>query len=258
MKAITAIGIVCAFGALLLASIMEGTNPMAFMNIPALLLIVGGTSGAVMASTNFQTFMAMPKGMIMSFKGSSVESSGVIQDMVTLAEKARRNGLLALEEDVAKIDDAYTKKGLQLVVDGTDSDLVRTILESEVDGMAQRHGQIAGMFTTAGGFAPTLGIIGTVLGLIHVLENLSQPEKLGHLIAGAFVATLWGVLTANVLWLPISNKLKRVGEVEAHHMQLVMEGVLAVQAGANPRVIEQKLLSFLPAAERPESTDKAA
>jgi chemotaxis protein MotA len=258
VKAITAIGIVCAFGALLLASIMEGTNPMAFMNIPALLLIVGGTSGAVMASTNFQTFMAMPKGMIMSFKGSSVESSGVIQDMVALAEKARRNGLLALEEDVAKIDDAYTKKGLQLVVDGTDSDLVRTILESEVDGMAQRHGQIAGMFTTAGGFAPTLGIIGTVLGLIHVLENLSQPEKLGHLIAGAVVATLWGVLTANVLWLPISNKLKRVGEVEAHHMQLVMEGVLAVQAGANPRVIEQKLLSFLPAAERPESTDKAA
>ena len=109
-----------------------------------------------------------------------------------------------------------------------------------------------------GGFAPTLGIIGTVIGLIHVLENLSEPEKLGHLIAGAFVATLWGVLTANVLWLPIGNKLKRVGEVEAHHMQLVMEGVLAVQAGANPRVIEQKLLSFLPAAERPDSTEKAA
>jgi len=127
VKAITAIGIVCAFGALLVASIMEGTNPMAFLNIPALLLIVGGTSGAVMASTNFQTFMGMPKGMIMSFKGSGIESGGVIQEMVTLAEKARRNGLLALEEDVAKVDDAYTKKGLQLVVDGTDSDLVRPI-----------------------------------------------------------------------------------------------------------------------------------
>src|SRR5919206_486345 len=112
--------------------------------------------------------------------------------------------------------------------------------------------------TTLVGFAATLGIIGTVLGLIHVLENLSEPEKLGHLIAGAFVATLWGVLTANCLWLPIGNKLKRVGELEAHHMELVMEGVLAVQAGANPRVIEQKLLSFLPAAERPESSEKAA
>jgi len=250
VKAITAIGIVCAFGALLLASIMEGTNPMAFMNIPALLLIVGGTSGAVMASTNFQTFMAMPKGMIMSFKGSSVESSGVIQDMVALAEKARRNGLLALEEDVAKIDDAYTKKGLQLVVDGTDSDLVRTILESEVDGMAQRHGQIAGMFTTAGGFAPTLGIIGTVLGLVHVLENLSDPGKLGHLIAGAFVATLWGVMAANILWLPIANKLKRVSEMEVHHRELLLEGILSIQAGANPRVIEQKLLTYLAPKDR--------
>ena len=250
MKAITAIGIVCAFGALLLASIMEGTNPMAFMNIPALLLIVGGTSGAVMASTNFQTFMAMPKGMIMSFKGSSVESSGVIQDMVTLAEKARRNGLLALEEDVAKIDDAYTKKGLQLVVDGTDSDLVRTILESEVDGMAQRHGQIAGMFTTAGGFAPTLGIIGTVMGLIHVLENLSAPSTLGPAISGAFIATLYGVSSANLLFLPIGNKLKEMSAAEVNHRYMVLEAILSIQAGDNPRVLAEKLEAYVPPAKR--------
>jgi chemotaxis protein MotA len=250
VKAITAIGIVCAFGALLLASIMEGTNPMAFMNIPALLLIVGGTSGAVMASTNFQTFMAMPKGMIMSFKGSSVESSGVIQDMVTLAEKARRNGLLALEEDVAKIDDAYTKKGLQLVVDGTDSDLVRTILESEVDGMAQRHGQIAGMFTTAGGFAPTLGIIGTVMGLIHVLENLSAPSTLGPAISGAFIATLYGVSSANLLFLPVGNKLKEMSAAEVNHRYMVLEAILSIQAGDNPRVLAEKLEAYVPPAKR--------
>jgi chemotaxis protein MotA len=250
VKAITAIGIVCAFGALLVASIMEGTNPMAFMNIPALLLIAGGTSGAVMASTNFQTFMGMPKGMIMSFKGSSIESGGVIQDMVSLAEKARRNGLLALEEDVARIDDAYTKKGLQLVVDGTDSDLVRTILESEVDGMAQRHGQIAGMFTTAGGFAPTLGIIGTVMGLIHVLENLSAPATLGPAISGAFIATLYGVSSANLLFLPIGNKLKEMSAVEVNHRYMVLEAILSIQAGDNPRVLAEKLEAYLPPAKR--------
>ena len=250
LKAITAIGIVCAFGALLVASIMEGTNPMAFMNIPAMLLIVGGTSGAVMASTNFQTFMGMPKGMIMSFKGTSIESGGVIQDMVGLAEKARRNGLLALEEDVARIDDAYTKKGLQLVVDGTDSDLVRTILESEVDGMAQRHGQIAGMFTTAGGFAPTLGIIGTVMGLIHVLENLSAPSTLGPAISGAFIATLYGVSSANLIFLPIGNKLKEMSATEVNHRYMVLEAILSIQAGDNPRVLAEKLEAYLPPAKR--------
>jgi chemotaxis protein MotA len=257
VKAITAIGIVCAFGALLVASMMEGTQPMAFLNIPALLLIVGGTSGAVMASTNFQTFMGMPKAMIMSFKGSSVESGGVIQEMVGLAEKARRNGLLALEEDVARIDDAYTKKGLQLVVDGTDSDLVRTILDSEVDGMAQRHGQIAGMFATAGGFAPTLGIIGTVMGLIHVLENLSAPSTLGPAISGAFIATLYGVSSANLIFLPVGNKLKEMSAAEVNHRYMVLEAILSIQAGDNPRVLAEKLEAYVPPAKR-GAPDKSA
>jgi chemotaxis protein MotA len=250
VKAITAIGIVCAFGALLVSAIMEGTNPVAFLNIPALLLIVGGTSGAVMASTNFATFMAVPKMAILSFKGSGVESSGVIREMVSLAEKARRNGLLALEEDVAKIDDAYTKKGLQLVVDGTDSDLVRTILESEVDGMAQRHSHMAGIFATAGGFAPTLGIIGTVMGLIHVLENLSAPSTLGPAISGAFIATLYGVSSANLIFLPIGNKLKEMSADEVNHRMMVLEAILSIQAGDNPRVLAEKLESYLPPSKR--------
>ena len=147
---------------------------MAFLNIPALLIIVGGTSGAVDGVDQLPDVHGRcPSAMIMSFKGSGIESGGVIQEMVTLAEKARRNGLLALEEDVAEVDDAYTKKGLQLVVDGTDSDLVRD--DPRVGG--RRDGRSAtarsrGIFTTAGGFAPTLGILGTVMGLVHVLENL--------------------------------------------------------------------------------------
>jgi chemotaxis protein MotA len=250
VKAITAIGIVCAFGALLVSSIMEGTQPMAFLNIPALLLIVGGTSGAVMASTNFQTFMAMPKAMIMSFKGSTVQSGGVIHDMVALAEKARRNGLLALEEDVAKIDDAYTKKGLQLVVDGTDPELVKDILESDLDAMEARHSQQASLFQNAGGFAPTLGIIGTVMGLVHVLENLSDPNSLGPAISTAFIATFYGVASANLYYLPIGNKLKKITHEEVHSRTMIIEGIVSIQAGDNPRVVEEKLKTFLDPAER--------
>jgi chemotaxis protein MotA len=258
MKAITAIGIVSAFGALLLASLMEGTQPMTFLNIPALILIVGGTSGAVMASTNFATFMSAPKMMILAFKGSSVESAGAISLMVGLSEKARRNGLLALEEDIAGIDDAYTRKGLQLVVDGTDSDLVRTILDSEVDGMAARHARTAGVFTTAGGFSPTLGIIGTVMGLIHVLENLAAPSTLGPAISGAFIATLYGVSSANLLFLPVANKLKEMSAIEVNHRLMVLEAILSIQAGDNPRVLAEKLETFVPPADRGKQADDHA
>jgi chemotaxis protein MotA len=156
---------------------------------------------------------------------------------------------------VAKIDDAYTKKGLQLVVDGTDSDLVRTILESEVDGMAQRHGQLAGMFTTAGGFAPTLGIIGTVMGLIHVLENLSAPSTLGPAISGAFIATLYGVSSANLIFLPVGNKLKEMSAAEVNHRYMVLEAILSIQAGDNPRVVAEKLLTFVPPAQRSDPAE---
>ncbi|HEX3003059.1 MAG TPA: MotA/TolQ/ExbB proton channel family protein, partial [Angustibacter sp.] len=114
--------------------------------------------------------------------------------------------------------------------------------------------QAAKLFADMGGYAPTIGIIGTVLGLVHVLENLSKPDQLGHLIAGAFVATLWGILSANVMWLPISNKLKRVSEVQCHQMELVVEGVLAIQSGTSPRVVQQKLQSFLP----PQAAQKEA
>ena len=250
MKAITAIGIGCAFTCLLVSAILEGTNPMAFFDIPALLLIVGGTSGAVMASTNFATFMAAPKLAIVAVKGSSVDSAGAIGQMVALSEKARRNGLLALEEDVAAIPDAYTRKGLQLVVDGTDSDLVRAILESEVDGLAARHARMASVFSTAGGFAPTLGIIGTVMGLIHVLENLAAPSTLGPAISGAFIATLYGVSSANLLFLPISNKLKEMSAIEVNHRTMVLDAILSIQAGDNPRVLAEKLEAFVPPSAR--------
>jgi chemotaxis protein MotA len=178
--------------------------------------------------------------------------------MVALADKARRDGLLALEDDLAEVDDDFTKKGVQLVVDGTDSDLVRAILQSEVDGMAARHKTNAHLFATAGGFAPTLGIIGTVLSLVHVLENLSNPASLGHSIAGAFIATLYGVGSANLVFLPVANKLKELSAEELVYREMQLEAILSIQAGDNPRMLGEKLETFLAPSERAKQAEADA
>jgi chemotaxis protein MotA len=170
--------------------------------------------------------------------------------VVSLADKARREGLLMLEEAVKDVDDDFLKRGVALAVDGTDPEELREILEAELHAKRLDDKHSAKFFNAMGGYAPTIGIIGTVMGLVHVLENLSEPEKLGHLIAGAFLATLWGVLSANLVWLPIGSRLLRIGELEASRMELVIEGVMAIQAGSNPRVVAQRLRSLLPAAER--------
>ena len=258
MKAITGIGIAVSLGGILVGALMEGTNPVALINIPALLIVGGGTIGITMASTSFKGFMTMPKLALKAFKGEEHDPAHTIAEMVSLAEKARRNGLLALEEDVNKIEDAYTRKGLQLVVDGTDSDLVRTILESEVDSMAQRHHHGALNFQSASGFAPTIGILGTVMGLVVVLSHLNEPAKLGPHIAGAFLATLYGVGSANVIFLPLANKLKDMSAEEVNHRCMVLEAILSIQAGDNPRVLAEKLESFVPPAQRGKEAPAAS
>lgn len=258
MDPATLVGIILAFAAVMVSMIMEGGNPASILLPPAMILVFVGTFGVAMASglmKDTASLGAAIKGALASKKHSAEET---VTKLVEFAELARREGLLALEEAAKSIEEPFIKKGLELAVDGTDPEELREILEAEIATKRSDDKSGAKFFADMGGFAPTLGIIGTVLGLIHVLENLSEPEKLGHLIAGAFVATLWGVLSANVFWLPMANKLKRVAEIEAHHMELIVEGVLSIQAGANPRIIEQKLLSYLPAKERPAPEDKAA
>ena len=245
MKAITAIGIGGAFALLLLAVLMEGGNPMSFLNIPALLIVIGGTSGATIASTRPTGFKSMVTGAKLAFRGAETNLDGTVESMVALSEKARRDGLLALEDDIDALDDEFAKKGIQLVVDGADSELVRAILAGEIDGMSARHNYIAKIFATAGGFAPTLGILGTVMSLVHVLENLDSPSSLGHSIAGAFIATLYGVGSANLVVLPISNKLKELSADELLYREMMLEAILSIQAGDNPRLLREKLETFL-------------
>lgn len=255
MKAATGIGIAVAAVGILLAAMMDGTSPAAFINISALILIIAGTSGVTLASVGMDGFKRIPSLYKLVISAEPIDVQGRVTLLVSLAEQARREGLLALDAQIAEIDDEFTKKGLQLVVDGTDPELVRAILEAEIDGMAARHHAGVLPFEKAGGFAPTIGIIGTVMGLVHVLQNLSAPATLGPSISSAFIATLFGVASANVIYLPVANRLKAMSAAEVELRTLTVEGILSVQAGDNPRVVADKLTSFVPPAERGGDAD---
>jgi chemotaxis protein MotA len=256
MKASSAIGLVVAIVGLYLGATMEGSNPMAILAPSAMSIVLGGTLGATIAGTSFASVTNIPKLYMKAFNADAPDLNAKVSELVGYAESARRDGLLALDEQLASIEDPFTRKGLQLVVDGTDPDLVADILEAENDAMRKRHSAAAQPFEKAGGFAPTMGIIGTVFGLVHVLKNLSAPETLGPSISSAFIATLLGVASANVIYLPIANRLKQLSAEELHARSLVVEGILAIQAGDNPRVVQEKLITFVPPALRP-SEDEA-
>jgi chemotaxis protein MotA len=251
----TLAGIGLAFAAIFSSMILEGGSPTSILLVPPLVLVFGGTIGAAMAGGLMKDFLGIVGSLQRVLLGKATPSDTLVDDIVRLAEKARREGLLALEDAMKEVDSPFLKKGLQLAIDGTDSDELRDILEAEVEAKRKADRNGARLFESMGGYSPTIGIIGTVIGLVHVLENLSDPSKLGHLIAGAFVATLWGVLTANVLWLPMANKLKRLSDIECSQMELIIAGIISIQAGANPRLVAQKLRSLLPQA--PEKKEAA-
>lgn len=242
----TLVGIGMALVAVFGSMILEGGNPLSIVLIPPMFLVFVGTFGAGMATGAFKDATGVVKWFKVALTSKTVNPGVMVDTIVKLAETARREGLLALEDAVRKVDDQFLRRGLELAIDGTDPEDLRDILESEIN--AKRISDRAGakLFNDMGGYAPTIGILGTVLGLVHVLGNLSKPAELGTLIAGAFVATLWGVMTANVLWLPMAGKIRRVSDLECAQMELLLEGIMAIQAGSNPRVVARKLRSLLP------------
>ncbi|MBW8826848.1 MAG: flagellar motor protein [Acidobacteria bacterium] len=250
MDPATIAGVAMGFVAIFLSMIMEGGQPTALLLIPPIVIVFGGTFGAAMAGGLMKDFTTGLKQFSRAMSSKPEAPDEVVRTLVGFAERARRDGLLALEEAARQIEDPFMRKGIEMAVDGTDPEELRNILETEIDAKKKTDKIGIVLFQKMGGYAPTMGIIGTVLGLVHVLENLSEPSKLGPLISGAFVATLWGILSANVIWLPIASKLQRLSELEAHHMELLLEGIMSIQAGSNPRVIQQKLLSFLPEKDR--------
>ena len=258
MKFGTAIGIVISLVGIAIGATMEGTNVMVVLNVPAISIVLIGTLGATIAACGLEAHIRLPAIYKKAIMPDDLDLPGRVKELVGFAEQARRDGLLALDEAVNSISDPFTRKGIQLVVDGTDPDLVAAVLDAENEAMRKRHSAARAPFMQAGALAPTMGIVGTVFGLVNVMNNLNNPSSLGPLIAAAFLATLIGVGSANVVFLPLANRLKELSEAEMHFREMTLEGILGIQAGDNPRVIAEKLMAYVPPAERPTPEQQEA
>lgn len=247
MDPATIIGLVLAFGALFAMITLEGSHVTAILLPAPMILVFGATLAVGLAGGTLKDFVLSIKAIPRAFSGRTPDPVQAIESVVTLAEKARREGLLALEQDAAEAQNPFLRTALQNIADGTDGEELRILLEDEIATKAATDKVPVKFFNALGGYAPTIGIIGTVVSLTHVLENLDTPATLGPMIATAFVATLWGLLSANFLWLPISTRLKRLADLETDEMVLLMEGVLALQAGSQPRLLGERLRAMVPA-----------
>ena len=239
------LGLVLAFGGLLAMISLEGSSITALLLPAPMVLVFGATIAVGIASGTMRDFLHAVRALPRAFRGDRGSAQSLIGTVVGYAEKARTDGLLALEQGVGDEKDPFLRQSLQSIADGVDAEELRIVMEDEIASAAARNRTASRFYMTLGGFAPTVGIIGTVVSLTHVLEKLDAPDTLGPLIAAAFVATLWGLLSANFIWLPIGGRLQRLGELEVERMTLLMEGMLAVQSGAPPQFVEERLQALV-------------
>ncbi|MFH1060206.1 MAG: MotA/TolQ/ExbB proton channel family protein [Pseudomonadota bacterium] len=249
MDLATVVGITSAFALVVVAMTLGGSISM-FIDIPSALIVFGGTLGVTLINYPLRDVLklvAVTKHVFFQKLHSAPE---MIARFVELSSKARREGILALEPAVRELDDAFFAKGLQLTIDGVEPPAIKEILETEIDYVAERHRLGAEIFMTLGTFAPALGMIGTLTGLVQMLQNMSDPSSIGPAMAVAIITTFYGAVLANMLFLPMSGKLKNRSAEEVMIKELMLHGILAIARGDNPRVIEQKLHSFIPPAAR--------
>lgn len=254
MDVTTGVGLILAVAALIVSVSMEGGTLQSLLNPSALVIILGGTFGATIMSFSLRELARVPHLLGQAFLSRDPPMTEVIDTLVGYAEKARREGLLVLQEYIHEGDDPFLVRGLNLVIDGADPEMVRSILETELTVQEKEYQTEAGIFETAGGYAPTMGIIGTVMGLVHVLGNLEDTSRLGPAIAVAFLATFYGIASANLIWLPIAAKLKLRARKMVAQKELMLEGILSIQAGENPRMVREKLEVFARSAARQAGT----
>ncbi|ERK30102.1 flagellar motor stator protein MotA [Clostridium intestinale] len=245
------IGVITGLLAIVVGMIVKGADVAVLLNPAAAIIILVGTFAAVMNSFPKKDFLKIPKifGALFSDKQGE-DPIGIVSQIVTMAQATRKNGLLSLEQEIEKMDNKFLKKGLGMVVDGIDPDYIKEVLEIEIDSLEERHRVGASVFTTAGGSAPTLGVLGAVIGLIGALANLNDTEKLAHMIAAAFVATLYGIFFGYVIFHPFATRLKRKSADEVKKMYIILEGILSIQSGDNPKSIETKLSGMLEPKDR--------
>ena len=248
MDIATVLGLVMVMGAIIMG---VGSNMSSFINIPSLIIVVVGSMAAVVMSFPLNKTMEVSKtAMNVVLFRKDPNYVDMVRSLVSFSEKARKEGLLALEDDMANVENEYMKKGLQLVIDGTDPELVRGVMEAEMDVTASSYNDIKAFFDAVAEFGPAYGMIGTLIGLIILLKNLSNPDTLGPSMAVALITTFYGSLLANAMGIPLSHKVENAAADKLLEMQIVLEGVLSIQAGDNPRLLEEKLKVFLPTKDK--------
>lgn len=245
MDILSFLGLLLGFGAILGGNILEGGHTDSLIQLTAFLIVAGGTIGAVMVQTPLAVFMRSLKMASWVFMPPKLGGAQIVEKIIGWSQIARKEGLLGLEAVAENETDPFARMGLRLLVDGTEPDAIRNILDVDLGAKEHFDTQAAKVFEGMGGYSPTIGIIGAVMGLIHVMQNLSDPSKLGTGIAVAFVATIYGVGLANLIFLPMANKLKSVVHDQTQSRAMIVEGIISIAGGENPRNIETKLQSYL-------------
>jgi chemotaxis protein MotA len=246
MDLATILGILSAFG-LVIISILMGSGLKLFIDIPSVMIVFGGTLGCTMINYPLkEVFGSLGVVRNAFFSGTIPAADQVIKQFVDLGAKARREGILALEPDVRDIKEAFLKKGLQMAVDGLEPQSIEEILETELSNQSARHQLGADVFSTMATFAPAMGMIGTLIGLVQMLQSMDDPSKIGPAMAVALLTTFYGSILANLVCMPIAGKLRGRSKEETQAKEMVIEGILSLTRGENPRILEQKMLTFVP------------
>lgn len=257
MDIATILGLVICFAMVLVGVATSGGLGAlpSYFDIPSIAITFGGAFSAVLAANTIQTFMSGLKSFALVLKVPKNNTAEMINNIINLSNVARKEGLLSLEEAAGELDDEFLKKGILLIVDGTDPELVRAIMETELVSMDSRHKARIGFWENVGSMGPAWGMIGTLVGLVNMLNNMEDASSIGPNMATALITTLYGSLLANWICAPISNKLKAQNDMEMMQKEIMIEGLLSIQAGENPRVIEEKLKSFMAPDERTSPDD---
>ena len=249
--ALTGIGLLLGIG-MMIYGMMLGSSLMIFWDLSSVLITVGGSLSAVLITVPLDQMKKIGKVFIQAFKESSYSEQNVITQFSELSKKARREGLLSLEDEISTLEDDFLKKGLQMVVDGIEPETIREILELEIGEMENRHERGAGIYAAWGAYAPAFGMLGTLIGLIQMLANLTDVANIASGMGKALITTFYGSLLANILCNPIASNLRQKSAKEAGEREMILEGILAIQSGVNPRLVEEQLITYLPPKEKLE------
>lgn len=244
------VGLLLAIGAIVGAMILDGNSLAPLVSPSSMVLVLFATIGVSIASYRMADVLRAPKAIIVGLKGKGPEPDEVVTTLMELADVARRKGLLAMEDMLEEIDDEFLQGAMQSIIDGLDAEAVTSILDTEIESVHERHNVILSLLRSMGGFAPTMGMVGTVIGLVNMLGSLSDPGQLGSGMALALLTTLYGVLLANIVFVPLASRLTRLHETEMAVMEMVRDGALAIQAGISPRLLVERLEGYLVPSQR--------